>query len=131
MLCSRHHVTDRSPQGDTGFISHVVEESAKLTFSDLPFEEAKEWVSKMLYQSVPSFKGKLTHPGYNKIPVSYILCKKDVVGPPEFQRSVIDAIETESGKKVDVHELDAAHCPNVSAPQELAKVIVKAISSAQ
>ncbi|ETI22432.1 hypothetical protein G647_06507 [Cladophialophora carrionii CBS 160.54] len=112
------------------FMSHVTEESAKLTFSDLPFEEAKVWAERMSYHSASSFEGKLTYPGYNKIPVSYIFCEKDVILPPEFQRSVIAGIERESGKKVDVLRLSAAHCPNITAPQELAAIVVKAIATA-
>ncbi|KIW95182.1 uncharacterized protein Z519_03766 [Cladophialophora bantiana CBS 173.52] len=115
-------------EGD--FMSHVIEESAKLTFSDLPFEEAKEWVKRMPYHSALSFDGKLTYPGYNHIPVSFIICEKDVILPPEFQRSVIDGIERESGKKVDVHMLNTGHCPNASAPEDLASVIIKAVLTA-
>ncbi|EXJ68272.1 uncharacterized protein A1O5_08887 [Cladophialophora psammophila CBS 110553] len=115
-------------QGD--FMSHVIEESAKLTFSDLPFEEAKEWVKRMPYHSAASFDGKLTYPGYNHIPVSFVICEKDVILPPEFQHSVIDGIERESGKKVDVHTLNTGHCPNASAPEDLASVIIKAVVTA-
>ena len=110
-------------------MSHVVEESAKLTFSDLPFEEAKDWVRKMPYHSALSFEGKLTYPGYNHIPVSFVFCQKDVILPPGFQRGVIENIERESGNKVDVHYLNTAHCPNVSAPKELADVVIKAIAA--
>ncbi len=111
-------------------MSHVIEESARLTFSDLPFEEAKEWVKRMPHHSALSFQGKLTYPGYNKIPVSYIFCEKDVILPPKFQISVIEGIERESGKKVDVLRLNTAHCPNASAPEDLAAIVVKAIATA-
>ncbi len=111
-------------------MSHVVEESAKLTFSDLPYEEAKEWVRRMPYHSALSFEGKLQYPGYNKIPVSFICCDNDVILPPEFQRSVIEGLEREIGKKVDVHHLNTGHCPNASAPRELATIVVKAIETA-
>ncbi|EXJ58602.1 hypothetical protein A1O7_06029 [Cladophialophora yegresii CBS 114405] len=112
------------------FMSHVTDESARLTFSDMPFEEAKVWADRMSYHSAASFDGKLTYPGYNKIPVSYVFCEQDVILPPEFQRSVIEGIERESGKKVDVLRLSTAHCPNISAPQELAATVVKAIATA-
>ena len=111
-------------------MSHVAEESAKLTFSDLPYEEAKEWVRRMPYHSAPSFEGKLTYPGYNSIPVSFVFCDEDVILPPDFQSSVIENIERESGEKVDVHDLNTGHCPNASAPEGLAAVVVKAIGAA-
>lgn len=110
-------------------MSHAIEESARLTFSDLPFEEAVEWVRKMPYHSAASFTGKLTYPGYKYVPVSYIFCEKDRILPPEFQRSCIETIEEESGRKVDVHNLNTAHCPNASAPDELAKVVIRAVTA--
>ena len=111
-------------------MSHVVEESARLTFSDLPYEEAKDWAGRMPQHSAPSFEGKLTFPGYNHIPVSFVFCDRDVILPPEFQSSVIESIERESGKQVDVHHLNTGHCPMTSAPEDLATVVIKAIKAA-
>ena len=122
-------ITDKSVETQGDFMSHVVEESAKLTFSDLAFEEAKEWVRKMPYHSSRSFDGKLTYPGYNHIPVSYIFCENDAILPGTFQRGVIESLERESGKKVDVQILKTGHCPNVSAPQELADAVARAIAT--
>ncbi|KIX04502.1 uncharacterized protein Z518_05372 [Rhinocladiella mackenziei CBS 650.93] len=112
------------------FMKHVIEESAKLTFSDLPFEEAVEWVKKMPFHSGPSFTGKLTYPGYKYIPVSFIQCEKDVILPPEFQNSVIETIQKESGNPVDLHTLATGHCPNASAPNDVAKIIMIAVAAA-
>ncbi|KAL6242931.1 hypothetical protein RBB50_010031 [Rhinocladiella similis] len=106
------------------------EESAKLTFSDLPPEEGLDWVKKMPLHSAPSFANKLTHPGYKYVPVSWIFCEDDLILVPEFQRNCIDLIEKESGNKVDVYNLKTGHCPNASAGVETATLITRAIKTA-
>ncbi|KIW18350.1 hypothetical protein PV08_02638 [Exophiala spinifera] len=106
------------------------EESAKLTFSDLPPEVGVDWVKKMPLHSAPSFAGKLTHPGYKYVPVSWIFCEDDLILVPEFQRNCIEMIERESGNKVEVHNLKAGHCPNASVGVETAMLITRAIKEA-
>jgi hypothetical protein len=83
----------------------------------------------MPLHSLASYEGKLTYPGYKYIRSSWILCEKDQVLSPDFQRSCIGLIEKESGRKVDVHNLAMPHCPNISAPLELANVVVKAVAA--
>lgn len=113
-------------QGD--YMQHAdADASAKRTFSDLPHDEGVKWVEKMPLHSAPSFQGKLTHAGYKSIPVSFIFCEDDLILPAEFQRQVIETIEKESGKKVDVHSLKTGHCPNISAPNDCAAAILAAV----
>ncbi|KAK4935872.1 hypothetical protein LTR10_023130 [Elasticomyces elasticus] len=107
----------------------VPEESAQPTFSDLPKEEGIEWCRKMPLHSLASYEGKLTYPAYKYIRSSWIFCEKDQVLNPDLQRSFIEMIEKESGNKVDVHNLAMPHCPNISAPLQLANVVVKAVAA--
>jgi len=107
-----------------------VEESARLTFSDLPSQEGIEWVKKMPPHSAPSFQGKLTYPGYKYVPVSWIFCENDLILPPDFQRQCIEMIEKESGNKVDVYSIKTDHVPNASAPEETAMAIMDAVKAA-
>jgi hypothetical protein len=107
-----------------------LEGSAKLTFSELPLEKGIEQVKKMSRHSAISFIGELTYPAYKHVPVSYVFCEKDVILPPDFQTGVIETIEKESGNKVAVLRLASDHCPNVSQPIELGRVIREAIVGA-
>lgn len=75
---------------------------APATFSDLPHAEGVAWTKNMSQHSAPSFQTKLTYPGYEDAPVSYILCEEDKCVPPELQQSIIQMIEEESGRRVDV-----------------------------
>lgn len=101
------------------------EPSAKLTFSDLPLEEGVAWIKKFPQHSAISFVNPLTHAGYKDIPVSYLLCEKDLVIPPEVQKTGIEMIEKESGRKVDVTAIPRDHVPNARYPEEVADWIVK------
>lgn len=104
------------------------EKSAPIVFSDMPLEQGKQWVSKMWCQSVRSFNDKIQHASYLHNPVTWILCTKDEVLTPSFQRGCIEFIEQEKqGEKVDVVELEVGHCPNVSAIELTAKTIVEAV----
>ena len=107
-----------------------VEPIAKATFPELEVDKAIEWIKRFPRHSAPSFNGRLTYAAYKYIPASYILCENDFLIPPDTQREYIHRIETESGKAVDVHTLNTGHCPNVTAPDELAKVVANIAASA-
>lgn len=106
------------------------EATAKRTFSEIPFEKGVEYAKKMSRHSAPSFAGELTYPAYEHVPVSWVLCEKDLILPLEFQTGVIATIEKDSGNKVHVVRLDTDHCPNVSRPIELAAAIKDALVGA-
>lgn len=94
--------------------------------NDLPsWEVAYEWALQLSHHSAVSLQGVMTQAAYESIPVSYILCEKDLIVSPEIQKKSIRVIEEVSGKKVDVISLDAGHCPNWSQPERLAEIIVQ------
>lgn len=106
------------------------EATARRTFSGIPFEKGVEYAKKMSRHSAPSFIGEVTYPAYEHVPVSWVLCEKDLILTLDFQNSVIATIEKDSGNKVHVVRLDSDHCPNVGQPIELANAIRKAIVGA-
>lgn len=115
-------------EGD--YMSHEPELSAKYTFSDLPFENGLALAKQMPHHSAISFNGKLTYPAYKDVAVSYITCTQDFCVPLELQRSMIQLIEKESGRKVHVQELVSGHCPMSSRPVDTAKLITTAVEQA-
>ncbi|KAH0848250.1 hypothetical protein AYO21_05376 [Fonsecaea monophora] len=103
---------------ENGWMYHdPAEASAAIVFSDLPLEEGAAWIRKFPRHSALSFVGELTHAGYKDIPVSYLLCEKDLCIPANVQREGIDRIEKESGRKVDVTSIKADHCPMAGQPE--------------
>jgi hypothetical protein len=103
------------------------EDAAKITFSDLPLEKGIELAKEMPWHSTISFANELTYPGYKYVPSSWVFCEEDLVLPPIFQQQCIDLIEKESGKRIHVERLNAAHCPEHSKPTEEAEAIHRAI----
>jgi predicted esterase len=57
------------------------------------------------------------------VPVSYLMCEKDMIVAPEKQRAAIKVLE-EAGRKVSVVGLEAGHCPMWSMPERLAEVLI-------
>jgi predicted esterase len=104
--------------------------NARVTFSDLPEDEALKWANRMSEHSTPSFKEKLTYPGYNDAEVHYIFCEEDKVIPPEFQQAMIEVIKSSSGKDVKVHNIKSGHGPTHSQPDNLAKILKEIVQDA-
>jgi hypothetical protein len=106
-------------------VHHDLDRTCRIVASDLPFEKARPYFDNWPKHSGPSFMDALTHEGWRDVPVSYLLCEQDVCLSPEFQRSGIEMIEKETGRKVDVTRLEAGHAPNVSQPEKVLDWIVK------
>ena len=109
------------------YLRQVPELSAAKVFSDLPHEEGLKWVQRMSMQSSRSFGDKARYDAYRQIPVTYILCTKDEILPPDFQRERIEFLKGASGGNLDTFELDVGHCPNASAPEKTAHLVHRAI----
>ncbi|KAF5984391.1 hypothetical protein FCOIX_2649 [Fusarium coicis] len=98
---------------------------ASVNFSDLPPAEALTYAKQMTAHSALSFSGPLQNAGYLTIPVSYIICEKDISVPPHVQRSVVDMISKKSGREVVTFSCDSGHFPIVSIPGKVASFISK------
>lgn len=132
-----------------------VEAAAKTNFSDLPLDKAIECAKRFTYHSAPSFGNTLQYSsppfpqplntsssilttsryaGY-KDPdnVAYILCTEDKTLVPAFQQTQIDNIDAarrEAGRsETKVLKLGTSHCPHASAPVDVARAVVEAVSS--
>lgn len=99
--------------------------TARLILQHLPPDEGTAIVRDFAKHSSRSFLDPVTHAGYRDIPVSYLLCEEDLVGPPELQRSWIEMVEHESGRKVHVTAVQTGHMPNVTAKEETVNWILK------
>jgi pimeloyl-ACP methyl ester carboxylesterase len=99
--------------------------SASRMYDGWPEERALAWASAAPRHSALSFASPLSYVAYKDMPSSYILTERDGIIPPAVQEMYIDNIKTLTGKPVDVHKLDTNHAPNLTAPEDLAKVIVE------
>jgi predicted esterase len=70
--------------------------------------------------------GKCVYDAYAHIPTTYIVCTEDEILPVDFQQGRIEFLHGQ-GVEVDVRTMKTGHCPNVSALEETAEVVVRAI----
>lgn len=77
-----------------------------------------------------SFAGELTNAGYKDIPVSYLLCERDLCITAPMQRAGIELIENVSGKKVDITSIDAGHCPMASQEEKVTAWVLDVVRKA-
>ena len=98
--------------------------AASNVFNDLPKQEAEKWASMSTRHSGSTFPTSLSHAGFKDVPVSYLLCTKDLAQEPELQRASITMMERQIGGKIDVTEIDSGHAPNASRPKEVADWII-------
>ncbi|KAL1847795.1 hypothetical protein Daus18300_013837 [Diaporthe australafricana] len=99
-------------------------DAARLMVPELSEEEGVRLASGLCYHSSTSFTNPLTYAGYKDVAVSYLLCENDIVIPPESQTDMIELVERESGKMVDVTKVQAGHAPNLVAFKEFVDWIV-------
>lgn len=94
-------------------------------------QEVDEYVAKL-----QSFNGKAFYDQPTNIAawkdtglekVVYTIGTQDIVVMEDGQRGIVEILRGE-GVKLDVMETDWAHCPNLTSPQDLFNVLVKAIS---
>jgi hypothetical protein len=78
-------------------------------------------------QSGFCFPATLSHAGFKDVPVSYLLCTKDLAHEPELQRASIAMMERQIGGDIDVTEIESGHAPNASRPEEVGDWIVSIV----
>lgn len=78
--------------------------------------------------STASFKEGLSYAGYADVDIGYIVLEDDMIIPVSYQEMMIQFLEKEKGKSVDVYRLKSGHCPNASKPEELAEILRKIVA---
>ena len=73
------------------------------------------------------FNGKalyqpLKHCSWREIPTSYIFTTNDMTVPMPYQEHMVGGMES-AGREIQKFTLEAAHCPNITVPKELAKIV--------
>jgi pimeloyl-ACP methyl ester carboxylesterase len=94
--------------------------------NDMQWEDAYPLVLQLAHHSEAAFKEEVTQLAYKEVPVAYVVCERDLIVSPERQRLFIEVLEEAKGKgEVEVHSLDAGHCPNWSCPEKVVDVLVQ------
>ncbi|OAL56112.1 alpha/beta-hydrolase [Pyrenochaeta sp. DS3sAY3a] len=117
------------PPATDGYLHIDAIQMTPAVLNDLPFEDAYPLVRQLAHHSAIAFSSPTTQAAYKDVPVSYIVCEKDLIIAPDVQRRFIRNIEEGKGEggKVHVVSLQAGHCPNWSVPGELVDVVVECV----
>ncbi|KAM0551219.1 hypothetical protein ACHAPJ_008564 [Fusarium lateritium] len=103
------------------------EGSAPFTYSDFPPEEALELAKAMPNHATASYRDQLTYPGYEDDDVHYIVCEKDKLVLTEYQYGMVEFLRGVTKGKVGLHKLNSGHAPNLSQPDNVAKIVKEII----
>jgi hypothetical protein len=91
--------------------------------NDLPWDVAYEHALNFAHHSSASFLDAVDRVAYKDVPVSYIVCEKDLIIQPEVQRKYVDVLK-EEGRKVEVVSVESGHCPMWSMVEKLVEVVI-------
>lgn len=95
----------------------IVNDPQSVLFNDVPHEEAQKWADKIYPEPTAGWEKPLAYMGWRDIPSHYIICEKDRLVPPGVQESL--------GKLAGstLVRMNAGHFPQISQPEELARII--------
>ncbi|KAI0485233.1 alpha/beta-hydrolase [Xylariaceae sp. FL0804] len=66
---------------------------------------------------------------WKEIPAAYIMTSGDMTVPIDYQKSMVQLVEEDTGKKVQAFELGTGHCPNLTMTQEVVDTINTILST--
>ncbi|WP_410595624.1 alpha/beta hydrolase [Amycolatopsis sp. lyj-23] len=89
-------------------------------YNDLDQDAAARAIEALQHQRWSSFTLPLTQTAWRVIPSAYVILERDQAIPPFVQ----EAMSSRAGR---VHHLDTSHSPFLSAPDELAKVLLAGV----
>ena len=99
-------------------------EDATWVFSELPENVGRSLIAAMPGHSLQSFRDPLTYAGYDKIPVTYLMCHNDKVIPLHVQEAMVTDLKKTNTFGITVLECSAGHVPNISQPSEVVQAIL-------
>ncbi|KAI9149926.1 putative hydrolase R7 [Paramyrothecium foliicola] len=90
--------------------------------TDLSQEEVTEYLESLVRWNGQCMYEPVSHSAWRDIPVTYIYTTNDMTVPLDYQKSIVTFLE-EQGKDVKTYEINAGHCPNLTATNEVVDII--------
>jgi pimeloyl-ACP methyl ester carboxylesterase len=114
---------------DTGYAEYVAD-AREMFYHDLPEEEGKEWVGKLMNHSLKTLTegGEHGYAGWMDVPVWYIATTEDKSLPIEAQRMFVQMAK-DAGGDVTLREVESSHSPMLSRPEETAGIVFDAVKA--
>ncbi|OKI02024.1 hypothetical protein A6A06_13025 [Streptomyces sp. CB02923] len=85
-------------------------------YGDVPDDVAEQAMARLVDQSRRSFQQPVTRVAWRTVPSTYVICEDDQALPPSLQAKM-------SAHATHVKRLGTGHCPFLSAPADLAKLL--------
>ncbi|KUJ12964.1 alpha/beta-hydrolase [Mollisia scopiformis] len=114
---------------ESGF-AVLVGDPSESFYHDLPEEERKYWVSKLLDQSLKALTegAEDTYAGWMDVPVWYLATTEDRALPFQAQQYFVQTVK-DAGGNITVREVESGHSPMLSKPKETADFISEAVTA--
>jgi pimeloyl-ACP methyl ester carboxylesterase len=88
-------------------------------------KEPQKYVDMLKPHSYRTFASRVTYPGWQYVPSTYLLCEKDEAIPIQAQKGMVEGAQ-QAGADMKVETVDASHSPFMSMPEEVARSIRRA-----
>ncbi|EXJ68036.1 uncharacterized protein A1O5_08651 [Cladophialophora psammophila CBS 110553] len=96
-------------------------------YNDMPPEDAKKWVSKLIKFSAAMRPARdSVYAGWRDVPVWYLVCTMDMAIRKELQEDMVQRLR-ELGANITTRECEAGHSPMLSKPGETVAFIEDAV----
>lgn len=111
---------------ETGLVV-LVADPVELFYHDMPTEEGRAWAARLQKQSTKSLfeGGEHAYPGWQDVPVWYLITVEDRGLPVEAQRWMLGNAR-EQGADVTAREIQSGHSPMLSRPEETVEFLMEA-----
>lgn len=117
----------RMPEATTAptpYLTLDPKKDAEYIFSHLDASQKAIYAGQIKRHSSRTFNDRLEQAGYMHVPSTYLICTDDLVIPPELQHHMVDEAVAR-GAHVEKEILNSDHCPMISHPEEVSKVLLK------
>lgn len=103
----------------------LIKGAEKGLYSDLPEEEAEKYYELLEPHSQDAFETPVNYIAADvKIPMTYVVTEKDMGFPAFAQKALAATVPS-----METVSMETSHSPFASQPEELAKIIIKAVEN--
>ncbi|KAJ5994731.1 alpha/beta-hydrolase [Penicillium waksmanii] len=116
---------DLSDNGDGTFFAKNAPESF---YNDIESTEAKDLATKNVTHNLFAASGKISGAPWKDLPTTYIHCAQDMAIMLPLQQSMVqDAVNM--GGKLVTKTIESGHCPFLSQPEALLRIVEEAVTN--
>ncbi|KAJ5609157.1 hypothetical protein N7528_009724 [Penicillium herquei] len=133
-VIAKHGMQSKVDLGTHGDGVMFPKNAADSFFNDLDRAEAEELAKGNVTHNWMAATGKMTHAPWMDLPMIYVFCSQDLALLPPLQQAMLQgAVDfgdgTDGGAGIVTETIDSGHCPFLSKPEEVQRVIEMAAAN--